>query len=438
MASSSRRRNYMLSNHRRDELIAMMKTMLHHSFVLDVMKTTVAGTFEHFEELIHEHYENPDKSRLKVMVPSLGRFFHPLRLRKAFVEYDTKYCITARRFVSPTFNELRHILNLATVHALAPAGAGADGSLKMITFDGDETLYRHGDNFASGSKLARYIIKLMQNGVHVALVTAAGYPHDGAKYEGRMRGLLDSFVASSLPEEVMARFWVLGGECNYLFRCGANARLTEVPSREWLPEAEHWSAEEIRSLLDTAESCIRSTMASLKLRGRVLRKERAVGLIPGGKEGKKREPTGSGGKSIRRELLDEVCLAVQEELRAASFTIPYCAFNGGGDVFVDIGNKRVGVQGMQSYLKLRPEQCLHVGDQFLNTGNDFSCRDACATVWITSPVETKYILKRIVTALGLSAKNEVGAEAGGGGGGAAAADDEPQRKKQRQGAAAEK
>ena len=62
----------------------------------------------------------------------------------------------------------------------------------------------------------------------------------------------------------------------------------------------------------------------------------------------------------------------------------------------------------------------------------------CATVWITSPVETKYILKRIVTALGLSAKNEVGAEAGGGGGGAAAADDEPQRKKQRQGAAAEK
>ena len=79
-----------------------------------------------------------------------------------------------------------------------------------------------------------------------------------------------------------------------------------------------------------------------------------------------------------------------------------------------------------------------MGDQFLNTGNDFSCRDACATVWITSPVETKYILKRIVTALGLSAKDEMGAEAGGGGGGAAAADDEPQRKKQRQGAAAEK
>ena len=30
-------------------------------------------------------------------------------------------------------------------------------------------------------------------------------------------------------------------------------------------------------------------------------------------------------------------------------TIPYCAFNGGSDVFIDVGNKRVGVAALQKY-----------------------------------------------------------------------------------------
>ena len=34
------------------------------------------------------------------------------------------------------------------------------------------------------------------------------------------------------------------------------------------------------------------------------------------------EPNGSGGKSFRRELLDEVCIAVQHELAAGDFKIP--------------------------------------------------------------------------------------------------------------------
>ena len=56
-----------------------------------------------------------------------------------------------------------------------------------------------------------------------------------------------------------------------------------------------------------------------------------------------------------------------------------------------------------------PNQTMHVGDQFLNTGNDFAARGACPTVWITNPEETRYILKRMLVAMGISTKQEGGA-----------------------------
>ncbi|KXN69589.1 hypothetical protein CONCODRAFT_8011 [Conidiobolus coronatus NRRL 28638] len=37
-----------------------------------------------------------------------------------------------------------------------------------------------------------------------------------------------------------------------------------------------------------------------------------------------------------------------------------------------LGNKSIGVQLLQRYLKAGPEQTLHVGDQFLSTGNDYA------------------------------------------------------------------
>ena len=76
--------------------------------------------------------------------------------------------------------------------------------------------------------------------------------------------------------------------------------------------------------------------------------------------------------------------------------LPYCAFNGGRDVWVDVGNKRVGVSVLQAFCGVSPTETLHIGDQFLNTGNDFAARDCCPCIWITSPTETEYILRKIL------------------------------------------
>jgi hypothetical protein len=47
-------------------------------------------------------------------------------------------------------------------------------------------------------------------------------------------------------------------------------------------------------------------------------------------------------------------------LREGQFTIPWCAFNGGNDAFVDVGNKKVGVEGLMRYLGVDAERTLHV------------------------------------------------------------------------------
>ena len=56
---------------------------------------------------------------------------------------------------------------------------------------------------------------------------------------------------------------------------------------------------------------------------------------------------------------------------------------------------------LQSYLGVPAVKTLHIGDQFLNTGNDFAARSVCPCIWITSPEETTYILKSILRLAGL-------------------------------------
>jgi IMP and pyridine-specific 5'-nucleotidase len=237
-----------------------MKSMLTHSFVLDALETTGADTFSHFEVLIEEHRKmhaanSTRASRLQQLVPTIGTFHTRLPLRQAFEVYNAKHCLTKRKHIQISFNEIRHILNLAQVmamrkpstteeeekkenfyvQALADASTRDLDSLdddlqedniqpgqlhgpKMITFDGDQTLYSDGANFDSNPRLANYLTLLLRHGVTVAVVTAAGYEYNVEKYEFRLSGLLDYFKAQGLSEEECHRFYLFGGECNYLLR----------------------------------------------------------------------------------------------------------------------------------------------------------------------------------------------------------------------------
>ncbi len=85
-------------------------------------------------------------------------------------------------------------------------------------------------------------------------------------------------------------------------------------------------------------------------------------------------------------------------------------FFAGRDAWVDVGNKLIGVQALQKYFKIAAEETLHVGDQFLSTGNgmlmlfvfvfivpvDIATRSACCTLWVTQPTETRNALETII------------------------------------------
>ena len=467
-----------------------MKSMLMHSFVLDALATTGADTFSHFEELVNEHREmcmealsfsssalssgenqhphyEPKQSRLKKLVPTVGIFHTPLPLRQAYEAYNAKYKLDKRRHLAISFNEIRHILNLAQIMALrketvqkcevvkrwsqqnpldSPSLVALKGEEEkaipdfsldsgndqntsapktiestideaecfngpsLITFDGDQTLYSDGANFESNPKLATYLYLLLRNGVTVAVVTAAGYEYQTTKYELRLSGLLQYFKQKQplLTEDQLNRFYLFGGECNYLLRLGSDYKLHPVREHGaggWMTSTRYlgldspanWPESDITGLLDLAEKSLKTSIEDQNLRARFIRKKRSVGLVPPGGEV----------PPIPREALDETVLRVQDDLakmmRSTSVKtpLPYCAFNGGRDVWVDVGNKRVGVQILQSYLGVPAEETLHIGDQFLNTGNDFAARQTCPCIWITSPDETTYVLKSILRLAGI-------------------------------------
>jgi IMP and pyridine-specific 5'-nucleotidase len=122
----------------------------------------------------------------------------------------------------------------------------------------------------------------------------------------------------------------------------------------------NWSDEDIQKLLDVAETAARESVEDQLIRGRVIRKKRSVGLVP------------QTNQQIPREALDETVLrcqlALQKMNNGTGPHVPFCAFNGGRDVWVDVGNKRVGVEVLGAYVGIDPKETLHIGDQFLNTG----------------------------------------------------------------------
>jgi IMP and pyridine-specific 5'-nucleotidase len=173
--------------------------------------------------------QDPLRSRLRRLIPGVGAFFTPLDLTAALSEYDAFFALSRRRHVPPNFAELRHVLNLAQTHASAPG-------LKLVTFDADGTLYADGAHMRHDAEMVGegrggrggigwgriwgrphaptplflphqvdLMIDLLEAGIDVAIVTAAGYPGDAARFEHRVQGLLAAFAARDLPASVIDR-----------------------------------------------------------------------------------------------------------------------------------------------------------------------------------------------------------------------------------------
>ncbi|MCJ1300448.1 IMP 5'-nucleotidase [Hypocenomyce scalaris] len=366
--------------------------------VLIKMATTAhrryAEIMRDVEELINDHIAHQEKgthnrSKLKLLVPSVGVFFTPLFLEEAFNYQDGRRRISSRRFVPPSFNDIRLTLNTAQVLSLI-----SSGPIQLITFDGDLTLYDDGESLTAGNPVIQKILKLLSQGTKIGIVTAAGYT-DASRYYGRLYGLLDAIKAAIECHELLQdpTLIILGGESNYLFTFDATSEhlLTYIPREKWLlEEMKLWTNEDIEQLLNVAESALRECANNMQLDAEVLRKERAVGIIP---------KPGCGPQRFTREQLEETVLVTQQvvEMSAAGKKIPFCAFNGGNDVFVDIGDKSWGVLSCQRYLGgIEGNKTLHIGDQFLSAGaNDFKARLACTTAWIASPAETVALLDEL-------------------------------------------
>jgi IMP and pyridine-specific 5'-nucleotidase len=248
----------------------------------------------------------------------------------------------------------------------------------------------------------------LKKNIKIGIVTAAGYT-TADRYYDRLHGLLDAIALSTdLSPAQKQSIIIMGGEANYLFEFSSSSpdRLASVPRAKWLtPEMAAWSEPDITALLDVAEAALRDCVKTLNLPATLVRKDRAVGIVPK-----------SADLRIPRESLEETVLVVQKILELTALGsptqaggavrppgVPFCAFNGGHDVFVDIGDKSWGVTVCQKWFggrdgagAIRGENTLHVGDQFLSAGsNDFKARSVGTTAWIASPAETVELLDEL-------------------------------------------
>jgi len=273
----------------------------------------------------------------------------------------------------------------------------------------------------------------MSHDTNIGIVTAAGYS-EAERYYGRLHGLLEAIKASTVlttaqkqnlvvmgkiisPKlKILHRITpltILGGESNFLFTYSPDSPflLSHLSRRNWiLPSMSTWTQPTITALLDEAEFALRECVTNLALPATILRKERAVGIIPS-----------TPGYKFARESLEETVLVVQKKLEMSEVgrKLPFCAFNGGNDVFVDIGDKSWGVLVCQNYFgssatgkpnetgSIRGDRTLHVGDQFLSAGsNDFKARVVGTTAWIANPTETVELLDELKEMIELKLGNK--------------------------------
>ena len=174
------------------------------------------GAFAHVRDLIAAHVEAaPDAAtELRRSCPHLGRLFHPLDLSAALLAFDEHTRVIARTRVPPSFSECRKILNLATVQSCAR-------TLQLLTFDADDTLYSDGGVLQFDAPIIPHVVRLLKRGVAVCVVTAAAYPGEPQKYEGRFEGLLSALAfaieAGAPKEPLLSRFLIMGGQCKCVY-----------------------------------------------------------------------------------------------------------------------------------------------------------------------------------------------------------------------------
>lgn len=211
------------------------------------------------------------------------------------------------------------MLNSAQVMSLV-----RNGPLELVTFDGDVTLYDDGQSLIEENPVIPRILKLLARGIKVGIVTAAGYT-DASTYYARLYGLLEALKSAVTRNEVsVPALIVLGGESNYLFSFDMSSEhlLRYIPRKEWmLEEMTLWTVDTVAALLDVAEAALRECILNMSLDAEILRKERAVGMIP---------KSGSDYQKFTREQLEETVLVTQQvvEMSDAGRKLPFCAFNG--------------------------------------------------------------------------------------------------------------
>ena len=104
------------------------------------------GSFNHGHG--HGNFLHPPlPSKLGMLVPTAGPFFTRLPLEAAFKYQDRKRYISSRRYVAPSFNDVRLVLNSAQIMAVT------GGALQLATFDGDVTLYDDGESLEPSSPM---------------------------------------------------------------------------------------------------------------------------------------------------------------------------------------------------------------------------------------------------------------------------------------------
>ncbi|SBT44744.1 IMP-specific 5'-nucleotidase, putative [Plasmodium ovale wallikeri] len=366
----------------KDSLIMFLVDIFKSLFLSNCIDKNIDNVLSSIEEMFTDHYNNPMHSRLKYLIDDVGIFFTKLPITKAFHTYNRKYRITKRLYAPPTFNEVRHILNLAQILSL-------EDGLDLLTFDADETLYPDGYDFHD-EVLASYISSLLKK-MNIAIVTAASYNNDAEKYQKRLANLLKYFSKHNIEDGSYKNFYVMGGESNYLFKCNEESNLYSVPEEEWCHYKKKVDDKTVENILNISQKCLEQVISDFKLCAQIQRKEKSIGLVPNKIPSQKEK-----NYMIKYEVLEEAVIRVKKEIIKNKIEAPYCAFNGGQDLWVDIGNKAEGLIILQKLLNIQKKKCCHIGDQFLHSGNDFPTRFCSLTLWISNPQETKACLKSIM------------------------------------------